>query len=50
MIVGDKGKAKKTENAPTFLKEVNAPTFKACVVNFSEDELIIKQEIDDLDK
>ncbi|KAL8099176.1 hypothetical protein AgCh_031736 [Apium graveolens] len=49
-IVGDKGKAKKTENAPTFLKEVNAPIFKTCEVNFSEEELIIKQEITDEDK
>ncbi|KAL8126061.1 hypothetical protein AgCh_013373 [Apium graveolens] len=49
-IVGDKGKAKKIENAPTFLKEVNAPIFKACEINFSEEELIIKQEIADEDK
>ncbi|KAL8093622.1 hypothetical protein AgCh_035490 [Apium graveolens] len=48
--IGDKGKSKKTENAPTFLKEINAPIFKACEVNFSEEQLIIKQEIADEDE
>ncbi|KAL8155673.1 hypothetical protein AgCh_000901 [Apium graveolens] len=48
--MGDKGKAKKTENAPTFLKEVNIPIFKAYEVNFNEEELIIKKEITDEDK
>ncbi|KAL8088262.1 hypothetical protein AgCh_038152 [Apium graveolens] len=48
--VGDKEKTKKTKNAPTFLKEVNTPIFKACEVKFSEEELIIKQEIADEDK
>ena len=32
------------------MKEVNAPIFKACVVNFSEEELSIKQEIANKDK
>ncbi|KAL8102461.1 hypothetical protein AgCh_027089 [Apium graveolens] len=38
--VGDKGKAKKTENAPTFLKEVNAPIFKS---SNTEEKLMDKQ-------
>ncbi|KAL8107816.1 hypothetical protein AgCh_024284 [Apium graveolens] len=44
---GDKGKATKNENIPTMLKKVISPMFKACEVNFSEEELIINQEIVD---
>ena len=32
------------------MKKVESPLFKACEVNFSEEELIIKQEIADEDK
>ncbi|KAL8107376.1 hypothetical protein AgCh_023964 [Apium graveolens] len=48
--VNDKGKSTKTENVPIILKKVELPLFKACEVNFSEEELIIKQEIADKDK
>ncbi|KAL8098410.1 hypothetical protein AgCh_031243 [Apium graveolens] len=48
--IGDKGKATENENVPKMLKKVASPMFKACEVNFSEEELIIKQEIADEDK
>ncbi|KAL8108223.1 hypothetical protein AgCh_024608 [Apium graveolens] len=48
--VSDKGKSTETENVPIMLKKVESPLFKACEVNFSEEELIIKQEIADEDK
>ena len=48
--IGDKGKTTEAENVPTILKKVDSPMFKACEVNFSEEELIIKQEIADEDK
>ncbi|KAL8104912.1 hypothetical protein AgCh_028905 [Apium graveolens] len=47
--IGDKGKATENENIPAMLKRVVSPMFKACEVNFSEEELIMKQEIDDED-
>ena len=46
---GDRGKATKSENVPAMLKNVGSPVFKTCEVNFSEEELIIKQEIADED-
>ncbi|KAL8125360.1 hypothetical protein AgCh_012886 [Apium graveolens] len=48
--VSDKGKLTETEDVPIILKKVESPLFKACEVNFSEEELIIKQEIADEDK
>ncbi|KAL8133493.1 hypothetical protein AgCh_008815 [Apium graveolens] len=45
--ISDKGKAKKNEDVPAMLKKIVSPMFKACEVNFSEEELIIKQEIAD---
>ncbi|KAL8119364.1 hypothetical protein AgCh_016764 [Apium graveolens] len=45
----DRGKATKSENVPAMLKNVGSPVFKTCEVNFSEEELIIKQEIVDED-
>ncbi|KAL8108664.1 hypothetical protein AgCh_024938 [Apium graveolens] len=48
--VSDKGKSTETEDVPIILKKVESPLFKACEVNFSEEELIIKQEIADEDK
>ena len=48
--IGDKGKATENENVPAMLKKVVSPMFKACEVNFSEEKLIIKQEIIDEDK
>ena len=47
--MSDKGKTTENENAPTILKKVGSPIFKACEVNFSEEELIHKQEIADED-
>ena len=47
--IGDKGKAAENENVPSMMKKVVSPMFKACEVNFSEEELIIKQEIADED-
>ena len=38
----DKGKTTENENVPAMLKKVGSPMFKACEVNFSEEELIIK--------
>ncbi|KAL8108306.1 hypothetical protein AgCh_024675 [Apium graveolens] len=48
--VSDKGKSTETEDVPIILKKVESPLFKACEVNFSEEELIIKHEIADEDK
>ncbi|KAL8102972.1 hypothetical protein AgCh_027488 [Apium graveolens] len=48
--VSDKGKSTETEDVPIILKKVESPLFKACEVNFSEEGLIIKQEIADEDK
>ncbi|KAL8110650.1 hypothetical protein AgCh_026404 [Apium graveolens] len=48
--VSDKGKSTETEDVPIILKKVESPLFKACEVNFSEEELIIKQEIANEDK
>ncbi|KAL8089739.1 hypothetical protein AgCh_039288 [Apium graveolens] len=48
--VSDKGKSTKTEDVPIILKKVELPLFKACEVNFSEEELFIKQDIADEDK
>ncbi|KAL8146339.1 hypothetical protein AgCh_004181 [Apium graveolens] len=48
--VSDKGKSTKAENVPIMLKKVESPLFKACEVNFSEEQLIIKQKIADEDK
>ncbi|KAL8100302.1 hypothetical protein AgCh_032522 [Apium graveolens] len=47
--ISDKGKVTENENVPAMLKKVGSPLFKACEVNFSEEELIIKQEITDED-
>ncbi|KAL8102940.1 hypothetical protein AgCh_027465 [Apium graveolens] len=47
--ISDKGKATENENVPAMLKKVGSPVFKACEVNFSEEELINKQEIADED-
>ncbi|KAL8124411.1 hypothetical protein AgCh_012163 [Apium graveolens] len=49
-FVSDKEKSTEAENVPIMLKKVESPLFKACEVNFSEEELIIKQEIADEDK
>ncbi|KAL8097520.1 hypothetical protein AgCh_030590 [Apium graveolens] len=46
---GDRGEATKSENVPAMLKNVGSPMLKTCEVNFSEEELIIKQEIVDED-
>ncbi|KAL8126314.1 hypothetical protein AgCh_013558 [Apium graveolens] len=48
-VEGDKGKTTVNEDVPAMLKKVDAPLFKACEVNFSEDELIIKQELSNED-
>ncbi|KAL8131841.1 hypothetical protein AgCh_007668 [Apium graveolens] len=48
--VSDKEKSTETEDVPIILKKVESPLCKACEVNFSEEELIIKQEIADEDK
>ncbi|KAL8127866.1 hypothetical protein AgCh_014705 [Apium graveolens] len=45
--VGDKGKAIENEDVPAMLRKVGSPMFKACEVDFSEEKLIIKQEIAD---
>ncbi|KAL8126284.1 hypothetical protein AgCh_013535 [Apium graveolens] len=47
--VGEKGKANENDDVPAMLKKVGSPMFKACEVDFSEEELIIKQEIADED-
>ncbi|KAL1824142.1 hypothetical protein ACET3Z_010920 [Daucus carota] len=49
-IVSDKGKLTEVEGVPKILKKVYSPLFKPCEVNFSEEELIIKQEIANEDK
>ncbi|KAL8147638.1 hypothetical protein AgCh_005095 [Apium graveolens] len=46
---GDKGKAIINQDVPVMLRKVDAPLFKACEVNFSEVELVIKQEPADED-
>ncbi|KAL8149628.1 hypothetical protein AgCh_006582 [Apium graveolens] len=43
--VREKGKANENEDVPTMLKKVGSAMFKACEVDFSEEELIKKQEI-----
>ncbi|KAL8125090.1 hypothetical protein AgCh_012674 [Apium graveolens] len=48
--ISDNGKPTQTEDIPIILKKVESPLFKACEVKFSEEELIIKQEIADEDK
>ncbi|KAL8154895.1 hypothetical protein AgCh_000304 [Apium graveolens] len=48
--VSNKGKSTETGDVPIILKKVESPLFKACEVSFSEEELIIKQEIADEDK
>ncbi|KAL8111634.1 hypothetical protein AgCh_019381 [Apium graveolens] len=47
--VGGKEKTTENEDVPAMLRKVGSPMFKACEVNFSEEELIIKQEIADED-
>ncbi|KAL8124283.1 hypothetical protein AgCh_012074 [Apium graveolens] len=47
--IGGKGKATENEDVPALLKKVDSPMFKACEIDFSEEELIIKQEIADED-
>ncbi|KAL8108544.1 hypothetical protein AgCh_024854 [Apium graveolens] len=47
---GDKGKTTVNENVPAMLRKVDSPLFKACEVNFSEEELVIKKELADEDK
>ncbi|KAL8135071.1 hypothetical protein AgCh_009913 [Apium graveolens] len=46
---GDRGKATMNKNVPAMLRNVGSTVFKTCEVNFSEEELIIKQEIADED-
>ncbi|KAL8115906.1 hypothetical protein AgCh_022416 [Apium graveolens] len=46
----DKGKESVNKEVLVVLQKVNAPLFKACEVNFSEEELIIKKEIVDEDE
>ncbi|KAL8147041.1 hypothetical protein AgCh_004672 [Apium graveolens] len=48
--VGENGKANKNDDVPAILKKFGSPMFKACEIDFSEEELIIKQEITDEDK
>ncbi|KAL8149019.1 hypothetical protein AgCh_006148 [Apium graveolens] len=48
-VEGDKEKATLSEDVPAMLRKVGSPLFKACEVNFSEEELIIKQELADED-
>ncbi|KAL8125089.1 hypothetical protein AgCh_012673 [Apium graveolens] len=43
----DKGKESVNTEVHVVFKKVNAPLFKTCEENFSEEELIIKQEIGD---
>ncbi|KAL8110501.1 hypothetical protein AgCh_026281 [Apium graveolens] len=45
----DKGKAIADQDVPIMMRKVDAPLFKACEVNFSEIELVIKQELADED-
>ncbi|KAL8112690.1 hypothetical protein AgCh_020127 [Apium graveolens] len=49
-IESDRGKTITIEDVPVMLRKVESPVFKACEVNFSEEELIIKQELADEDK
>ena len=46
---GDKGKSTVNEDVLATLKKVDSPLFKACEVNFSEEELVIKQKLADED-
>ncbi|KAL8110162.1 hypothetical protein AgCh_026034 [Apium graveolens] len=46
---GGKGKTIANQDVPVKLRKVDAPLFKACEVNFSEVELVMKQEIVDED-
>ncbi|KAL8146899.1 hypothetical protein AgCh_004581 [Apium graveolens] len=46
---GDKGKAIANQDIPLMLRKVDAPLFKAYKFNFSEVELVIKQELADED-
>ncbi|KAL8099537.1 hypothetical protein AgCh_031976 [Apium graveolens] len=48
-VDSDRGKVTISEDVPVMLRKVGSPMFKACEVNFSEEELIIKQEIADED-
>ncbi|KAL8113961.1 hypothetical protein AgCh_021026 [Apium graveolens] len=48
-VVGEEGKTNENEDVPAMLEKVGSPMFKACEVDFSEEELIIKQEIADED-
>ncbi|KAL8126337.1 hypothetical protein AgCh_013579 [Apium graveolens] len=47
--VSGKGKGTENEDVPVMLRKVGTPMFKACEIDFSEEELIIKQEIADED-
>ncbi|KAL8089641.1 hypothetical protein AgCh_039212 [Apium graveolens] len=47
--IRDKYKATENGNVPAMVKKVGSPVFKACEVDFSEEEFIIKQEIADKD-
>ncbi|KAL8133773.1 hypothetical protein AgCh_009008 [Apium graveolens] len=48
-VEGDKGKETVSEDVPAVLRKVGSHMFKVCEVNFSEEELIRKQEIVDED-
>ncbi|KAL8132633.1 hypothetical protein AgCh_008205 [Apium graveolens] len=47
--IGGKGKIIENEDVPAMQKKVKSPMFKACEADFSEEELIIMQEITDED-
>ncbi|KAL8108697.1 hypothetical protein AgCh_024964 [Apium graveolens] len=46
---GDRGKKNTDQDVPVMLIKVNVPLFKSCELNFSEVELVIKQELADGD-
>ncbi|KAL8132505.1 hypothetical protein AgCh_008119 [Apium graveolens] len=48
-VEGDRSKTIIDEYVPVMLRKVYAPLFKACEANFSEVELVIKQELVDED-
>ncbi|KAL8132115.1 hypothetical protein AgCh_007858 [Apium graveolens] len=48
-VEGDRGKTIIDKDAPVMLRKVDAPLFKECEANFSEVELVIKQELADED-
>ncbi|KAL8125120.1 hypothetical protein AgCh_012701 [Apium graveolens] len=48
-VEGDRGKTIIDEDVPVMLRKVDVPLFKACEANFSEVELVIKQELADED-